>query len=76
MKMHHPRHPLNQQTQIPSYLVVQIQIENLVLFEFVPKNLSFSTLVDFRGAAVSVETVMVNLANRASSKGNRLFLME
>jgi len=33
----------DRETQIPRYLAVQIQIEILVKFEFVPKYLSFST---------------------------------
>ena len=32
----------NQETQIPRYLAVQIQIEIVVHFEFVPRNLSIS----------------------------------
>ena len=41
MEMHHPRHQPKRKTQIHWYLAVQIQIENLVQFEFVPGNLNF-----------------------------------
>jgi len=39
-KMLHPRFPTNRETQISRYLAVQIQIEILVWFESVPRNLS------------------------------------
>ena len=42
MKMLQPRNPPNRATQIPRYLKVQIQIENLVEFEFVPRNLGIA----------------------------------
>jgi len=37
--MQHTQNPTNRATQIPLYLAVQIQIEILVEFEFVPRNL-------------------------------------
>jgi len=39
LKMLHPQNPTDWATQIPLYLAVQIQIEILVKFEFVPRNL-------------------------------------
>jgi len=41
LKIQHPRIPLNRETQIPRYLVVQIQIESWVQFALVRRNLSF-----------------------------------
>jgi len=41
LKMTHPRNSPNRQTQISRCLAVQIQIEILIEFEFVQKNLSF-----------------------------------
>jgi len=42
LKMLPPRNPPHREFQIPWYLAVQIQIEILVSFEFVPRHLSFS----------------------------------
>jgi len=44
LKMLHLRDPPNREfePQIPQYLAVQIHVENLVQFEFVPRNLSLS----------------------------------
>jgi len=36
------QNPPNREMQIPLYIVVQIQIEILVSFEFIQRNLSFS----------------------------------
>jgi len=46
-------------SQVPRHLAVQIQIEILVQFEFLPRNLfEYLDLVDFRVVAFSVETVI------------------
>ena len=42
LKKLHLRNQPNRKTQIPQYLAVQIQIEMLVSFEFIPRNFSFS----------------------------------
>jgi len=39
--MQHLRSPPNRKTHIPQYLAVQIQIDILIEFKFVPKNWSF-----------------------------------
>jgi len=41
LKMLHPLNPPNRETQISRYLVVQIEIEIVVLSEFVPQNMRF-----------------------------------
>ena len=53
LKMLHPRNPPNQESQIPWYLVVQIQSGFLVWFESVTRNLSFWTWWISGGAVLS-----------------------
>ena len=55
--MQHPKNSPNRQTWIPRNRMVQIQIEVLIHFEFVPE-FEFLDLEIMRGVASSVEIVI------------------
>ena len=55
--MQHPQNSPNRQTWIPRNPMVQIQIEVLIHFEFVPE-FEFLDLEIMRGVASSVEIVI------------------
>ena len=55
--MLHPRNPPDPKNQIPRYLAVQIQIEIL----FSTGDFEVLDLVDFRGVAFSVESVIARM---------------
>jgi len=52
-----PQSPKARDSNFPD-LAVQIQIQILVLFEFVPRNLIFVDLEDFGGVEISLESVI------------------